>query len=73
MNIYIFLPMFSFEYTIDIEPSPATELGLKSVLYKKEEEEEGTAFMNGKTGRYPPNASNDNLPSIHQVELAIIR
>ena len=26
----------SFEYTIDINPSPANELGLKSVLYKKE-------------------------------------
>ena len=46
------LPMFSFEYPIDIEPSPATELGLKSVLYKKEEEEECTGFMNGKTGTH---------------------
>ena len=27
----------SFEYTIDIEPGPASELGLKSVLYKNEE------------------------------------
>jgi hypothetical protein len=25
----------SFEYTIDISPSPANELGLKSVLYKR--------------------------------------
>ena len=25
----------SFEYTIDISPCPANELGLKSVLYKK--------------------------------------
>merc|ERR1719412_3445426 len=27
----------SFEYTIDITPSPAQEMGMKSVLYKKEE------------------------------------
>ena len=48
--------MFSFEYTIDIEPSPATELGLKSVLYKMEQEEEdvGTNNMtvNGKSVLY---------------------
>ena len=35
----------SFEYTIDISPGPATELGLKSVLYKKDEE-----VLNGKPG-----------------------
>ena len=34
----------SFEYTIDISPGPATELGLKSVLYKKDDE-----TLNGKT------------------------
>merc|ERR1719483_2048342 len=33
----------SFEYTIDISPGPATELGLKSVLYKKDED-----VLNGK-------------------------
>jgi hypothetical protein len=37
----------SFEYTIDIEPSPATEMGLKSVLYKKEEDERNQP-INGK-------------------------
>jgi len=51
----------SFEYTIDIEPSPATELGLKSVLYKKEEEEECTGFMNGKTGHDSRNPECFNL------------
>ena len=35
----------SFEYTIDISPGPATELGLKSVLYKKDED-----VLNGKPG-----------------------
>lgn len=29
----------SFEYTIDVNPSPANELGLKSVLYKMAEPE----------------------------------
>ena len=36
----------SFEYTIDISPGPATELGLKSVLYMKDED-----VLNGKPGR----------------------
>ena len=35
----------SFEYTIDINPAPANELGLKSVLYKKEKDQDQEAEM----------------------------
>lgn len=39
----------SFEYTIDISPGPATELGLKSVMYKKDESvANGSACPGGK-------------------------
>ena len=38
----------SFEYTVDIKPGPANEIGIKSVLYKKEED-----ILNGtKAGEY---------------------
>ena len=38
----------SFEYTVDIKPGPANEIGIKSVLYKKEED-----VLNGtKAGEY---------------------
>ena len=32
----------SFEYTIDISPSPVAEIGLKSVLYKKDNDQDET-------------------------------
>ena len=37
----------SFEYTIDIKPGPSSEIGIKSVLYKKDEE-----ILNGKPGNF---------------------
>ena len=36
----------SFEYTIDISPSPVAEIGLKSVLYKKDNEQDETQPTN---------------------------
>lgn len=46
----------SFEYTIDISPGPATELGLKSVLYKKDE-----PVANGSAGRKEEKEESFNL------------
>ena len=45
----------SFEYTVDIDPGPSTELGLKSVLYKNDEK-----VCNGNTilGKYWGTSTN---------------
>ena len=36
----------SFEYTIDISPSPVAEIGLKSVLYKKDNDQDESELIN---------------------------
>lgn len=41
----------SFEYTIDISPSPVAEIGLKSVLYKKDSEQQDDSSGNMQPSR----------------------
>lgn len=71
----------SFEYTIDITPGPATELGMKSVLYKEEEktcngkaeDHEALSLLERSPGQSGPSAGHNckyqvNFDNITQQE-----
>ena len=58
----------SFEYTIDINPAPANALGLKSVLYKKEEDKNLLSRDSRSTTMAQKNAGSNNVETFHLLE-----
>jgi len=59
----------SFEYTIDIDPAPQNELGLKSVLYKKEKGGNGVSReASGLLNHRSRSSEGNHLESFHLLE-----